>query len=235
MTFGAGSVSFRRIKVLEESKRVDFAWIWERLGKNLVEPIGIEETREESSGWCHPYTGEPNLEGARDLVYNDVFVFGMRTDVKKIPSTLFRLQMKAILDALQNDSKRAGDDVRPNKIPKKVRDAARDRVRQELLKRMLPNIRLVEVGWDLQSGEIWIGSNSKAVFDSFDKLFSETFALPYVQLNPGTMAIEFSRVERDADYSLEKLFNLQPVDLFGLGVGGETAMAANVGTEVQPF
>ncbi len=212
MTLGTGAVSIKRIQVLENPTRTDFGWIQERLSKKLITPIGIDEVREESIGWCHPFSGDPNLLDARDLCFDNAFVFGLRTDSKKVPGTLFRLQMKAALEALSRGTLN-NDEGKAKRIPKKMKDAARDRIRQELLKHTLPAIRLFEIVWHLESNEIWIATTSKSGFDVFEKLFQETFALPTAILNPGTMCVEFGRAMHDSDYSLEKLCDLMPVDI----------------------
>jgi hypothetical protein len=230
MTLGTGAVSIRRIQVLENPTRTNFSWITERLSQKLVTPIGIDEVREESIGWCHPFSGEPSLSDARDLCYDNAFVFGLRADSKKVPGTLFRLQMKAALEALSRGP--SGEDGKAKRIPKKLKDAARDRIRQELLKHTLPAIRLFEIVWHMDSNEIWIASTSKSGFDVFEKLFQETFALPVALINPGTMCVEFGRAMYEPDYSLEKLCELVPVDILAYR---KAAAAAQKTTDAAPF
>jgi hypothetical protein len=220
MTLGTGTVSIRRIQVLDNPTRTNFKWILDKLSSQLIMPIGIDEVREESIGWCHPFTGEPNLESNTELCFENAFVFGLRCDSKKVPGTLFRLQMKAALESL---SRKGSDDAQQRRIPKKLKDAARDRIRHELLKHTLPNIRLAEVVWHLDSNEVWLASTSKSTLQIFEKLFTETFAVAITHVNPGTMSIDFSRALSDSKYSFEKLFDLTPVDLL---VGARTAAAS---------
>lgn len=223
MALGTGTVSIRRIQVLENPSRTTFKWILDKLSAQLISPIGIDEVREESIGWCHPFTGEPNLEHATDLCFENAFVFGLRSDSKKVPGTLFRLQMKAALESM---SKKGAEDSQQRRIPKKLKDAARDRIRHELLKHTLPNIRLAEVVWHLDSNEVWLASTSKSTLQVFEKLFTETFSLPITHVNPGTMAVDFSKALSDGKYSFEKLFDITPVDLLA---GARSAMASESG------
>lgn len=210
MPFGTGSVTLKRLKVLPRGEMPTEAWVFERMRRHMVRPIGLEDAETESTGWCHPFTGEAELGDPNNLIYGDAFVFGMRTDTKKIPTTLLRLQLRNALAAL---AKEAGEDAdgNPKRIPKKIREAARERIEQELLSHTLPTIRLVEAVWHIQSGEVWLSTASKGVIESFSKLFWETFELGLVQLNPGTAAVDFERLFNDSDYSLEKLFDLVPV------------------------
>jgi hypothetical protein len=230
MTLGTGAVSIRRIQVLENPTRTNFAWILERLSKKMISPIGIDEVREESVGWCHPFSGDPALADARDLCFDNAFVFGLRADSKKVPGTLFRLQMKAALEALSRGT--AGEEGKAKRIPKKMKDAARDRIRYELLKHTLPAIRLFEVVWHLENNEIWIASTAKSGFDAFEKLFQETFALPVALVNPGTMCVEFGRAMHDSDYSLDRLCEITPVDILA---HRKAQQAAKQAASAAPF
>jgi hypothetical protein len=228
MTIGTGTASLRRIQVLENPTRTTFSWILERVMKNLISPIAIDEVREESVGWCHPFSGEPNFEDAQDLCFDNAFVFGMRTDSKKVPGTLFRLQMKAALESLV---RKGGEDGQVKRIPKKLKDAARDRIRHELLKHTLPGIRLAEVVWHLDTNEVWLATASQSSLQTFEKLFQETFALPMAHVNPGTMGVDFSKALTDTTYSFDKLFDLTPVDLL---VGARTS-ASGTSEGAAPF
>ena len=219
MSIGAGALAVRRLQVMQKPFTFQFSEIVEMLQGNVISPIGVDEIKEQSMGWCHPFTGEPDLSDAQQLVYGQSFVFGMRADSKKIPGTLFRLQMRAALDVLTKGNTGDDGDARKKRMSKKLKDAAKDRIKEELLKRSLPHIRLVEIVWHLDSNEIWLTSGSASVVGEFEKLFTETFGLPLVHKNPGTLAVDFDRVNQGLDStakaSLQKLYDLVPANLFG--------------------
>lgn len=223
MSLGAGALALRRLQILVDPKDVQFKDIIKRLKKKSISPLNLDEEREQSLGWCHPYTGEPNFDSAHEQVYDQAFVFGLRADTKRIPGTYFRLQMKNALETLQGRSKGRGEQGRAQS--KKVRDATRDRLKQELLRGTLPSVRLTEIVWHLDNNEIWLLSASQAVYDEFEKLFLETFGWPLVQYNPGTLGVDFDRMLQGRNVVLEDHLNLSPAD-FRSETGEATTRAA---------
>jgi hypothetical protein len=210
MSLGAGALALRRLQILVDPKEVQFKDIIKKLKKKSISPLALEEEREQSTGWCHPYSGEGNFDAAHEHVYEQAFVFGMRTDVKRIPGTYFRLQMKNALEALHAKGKGKGEGGRgPNK---KLRDATRDRLKLELLRGTLPSVRLIEIVWHLDSNELWLLSSSQAVYDEFEKLFLETFGWALAVYNPGTLGVDFDRLLRGMNVSLDDKLNLSPTD-----------------------
>ncbi|NBO38878.1 hypothetical protein EBU99_09870 [bacterium] len=211
MSLGAGALALRRVQILASPKDVRFTDIIKKLKSRSITPLGVDEEREHSLGWCHPYSGEPDFDSAHNHLYGQAFVFGLRSDSKRIPGTYFRLQMKNALEALQKKGK-AGAKSGDRNQGKKLRDATRDRLKQELLRGTLPSVRLTEVVWHLDSNELWIMSASQSVFDDFEKIFLETFAWPLAHYNPGTLGVDFNRMLHGTNVSLEKNLEIIPAD-----------------------
>jgi hypothetical protein len=210
MSLGAGALALRRLQVLVQPNDVQFKEIVKKLKKKSISPLGPDDEREESFGWCHPYSGEPEFDSAHDHLYGQAFVFGLRADVKRIPGTYFRLQMKNALEALQAKGSKRGDGGRSQS--KKLRDATRDRLKLELLRGTLPSVRLTEIVWHLDSNEIWLLSASQGVYEDFEKLFLETFGWSLVQYNAGTLGVDFNRMLHGLNVSLDENLNLSPTD-----------------------
>lgn len=224
MSIGAGSVSFKRLQVLCPAD-VKFEWVMNRLKKAVIDTIGLDEAREEAKGWCNPFTGDPELGPASKLSYENAIVFGFRMDHKRIPGTLFRLQLKAAFEDIQKKMPKAEGGAKA-RLNKKMRESVRDRIKQELLKRTLPNIRLVEVVWHLDSNEMWLFSSAENVNIQFEKLFSETFSLPFAHINAGTMGINFDKALSGANVSLQNLLDMAPVQLLQTASSSPTASRA---------
>lgn len=202
MGIGAGCLSLKRFFLAQQMNDMEFIQISTKLRKNFISPIGFDDIREEAQGWCHPFTGEPTVEDWNQLIYDDILLFGMRTDTKKIPGTLFRLQMKKALEALQEKSD-------SSRVSKKAKESIKDQIRQELLKMSLPSIRLLECAWNLSTGEIWVTTSSKGVVGAFEKLFLETFAVSLVPFVPGTGI--FFDVENRVTSPVKNIFDLAPL------------------------
>lgn len=210
MSLGAGALALRRVQILVSPKDVRFAEILKKLKSRSITPLGIDEEREQSMGWCHPFSGEPDFDSAHDHLYGQAFVFGLRTDVKRIPGTYFRLQMKNALESLQKNEKGKG-----RLQGKKLRDATRDRLKLELLRGTLPSVRLTEIVWHLDNNELWILSSSQAVYDDFEKMFLETFGWPLAVCTPGTLGVDFNRMVHGLSVPLDDHLNLVPADFRG--------------------
>jgi len=213
MSLGAGALALRRVQILVSPKDVQFADIVKKLKSKSIRPLGMDEEREQSLGWCHPFTGEPDFDSAHEHTYGQAFVFGLRADVKRIPGTYFRLQMKNALEVLQNKEK--GKTQGGRLQGKKLRDATRDRLKLELLRGTLPSVRLTEVVWHLDNNELWILSASQSVYDDFEKMFFETFGWSLALYNPGTLGVDFPRMLHGLNVSLDDNLNIVPADFRG--------------------
>jgi hypothetical protein len=227
MSIGAGSLTLSRIQVLSEPGSLNQRDVIARLQEHAIQPIAVDETTEESIGWCHPHTGEPNFEDASEWFVGDCLIVGLRMDTKKVPGTLYRLQLRQLLTALEQNpssgssraSKKDPDGQSSATSSRRLRERAKERVKNELLKRTLPNIRLTEVVWQMRTNEIWLTSASSAVFRAFDECFVKSFGLPYVHRTAGTFALDFEALLRGAagaEGDVEKLIQAVPWGTFGV-------------------
>lgn len=211
MTLGAGAVAVRRLKLLASPRDLSLKTIAEKLRKAMISPLGLDDVREESIGFAHPFSGEPDLEDIHSMVFDGALVFAVRKDSKKIPGTLFRLQLKAALDALQKASPRdAEESGKKRRLTRSAREQAKERIKHELLKRTLPSIRLTEVVWHLDASEIWLLSTSAGALEDFEKLFFETFEMGFIPMGPGTATVDFDRIHQGLPVTLEPLLELVP-------------------------
>ncbi|MCA2958991.1 MAG: recombination-associated protein RdgC [Silvanigrellales bacterium] len=236
MTLGAGAVAVRRLKLLASPRELPLKTIAEKLRKAVISPLGLDESREESLGFAHPFTGEPDLADIQSLVFDGALVFALRKDSKKIPGTLFRLQLKAALDALQKASPRDADESgRKRRLTRSAREQAKERIKHELMKRTLPSIRLVEIVWHLDASEIWILSTSAGALEDFEKLFFETFETGFIQMGPGTATVDFDRIHQGLPVTLEPLLELVPLAFVRPGSLAASIERAPPGNEAPIF
>lgn len=211
MPIASGSIALKRVQILTHGKDLSFQWLLEKLSNSFIAPLSIDDVREEASGFCHPFTGEPKIDNPHALIYEQFFLFGMRSDKKKIPATFMKLQLRAALEALGHEQEDSQGNVK--KVGKKVRDTIKDRLKEELLRSTLPAVRLTELLWDLKTNQIWLTSTSPSVISEFEKIFTETFDLPYVFLNSGTAALNFEQIQLNLNTNLQSYLDLSPVSL----------------------
>ncbi|KAB8036108.1 hypothetical protein GCL60_16220 [Silvanigrella paludirubra] len=211
MPIATGSLAIKRFQILSPSKDISFQWILERVQKAFISPIDLDDTREEASGFCHPFTGEAKIDNPHSLIYENVFLFGMRSDKKKIPATYMKLQLRAALDALGHEKEDAQGSIK--KVGKKIRESVKDRLKEELLKNTLPSVKLTEILWNLKSNQIWLTSASSSVVLEFEKLFADAFELPIAVVNSGTATLDFESIQLGLNPNLQPYLDLSPVAL----------------------
>lgn len=211
MPIATGSLALKRFQILTHGKDLSIPWIMENLSKAFISPLHIDDGREEANGFCHPFTGEPKIEYPHSLVFDQFFLFGMRSDRKKIPATFMKLQLRNALEALGHEK----EDSQGNKkkIGKKVRDNIKDKLKEELLKSSIPSVKLTEILWNLKDNQIWITSTSPSSITEFEKLFSEAFDLPIVLINPGTASLDFEKIQLNLNTDMQPYLDLSPVSL----------------------
>jgi hypothetical protein len=212
MSIGSGSFALKRFRLLAHCKDTPLSWISEKIEKFFITPLQLEDTQEESSGFCHPFTGEPNLNNIHSLVYDNALLFGLRFDKKKIPSTFLKLQLLNALESLGHGQE--DENGRTKKIPKKIKESLKDKLKEELLRVTLPSIRLIEILWHLDSNEIWLFSTSSSVVEEFEKLFFDAFGHQLIQITAGTLNVDFDRLQMGFNLNLKPLIELEPVSLF---------------------
>lgn len=183
MSIGSGGVSSQRFKVLGKTPS-EFN-IRKVLSEHNISPIDLEDVKEYSCGFCHPYTGSP-IDGALDTNYEEGFVFGVREDKKAVPTTTLRMRIKEAVDSMKG-----GDHNK--KISKKIRDSIRDQIKLELLTRAVPSSRIIEVIWDQDAGEIYILNSAASTANTVKMLMFNAFGLTLAPLNPGTICFDFEQ------------------------------------------
>lgn len=211
MPIAAGSFAMKRFQILSNSKEISIPWILERVQKHFISPINLEDTREEAIGFCHPFTGEPRIENPHSLIYENMLLFGMREDKKKISATYMKLQLRAALEALGHEKENSQGIVK--KVGKKIKDSVKDKLREELIRSTLPSVKLVEILWHLNTNQVWLMSTSPSVVAEFEKLFASAFALPLIYLNAGTAAIDFESIQLGLKVNLSSYLDVSPVSL----------------------
>jgi hypothetical protein len=209
MSFFTGTVNVARY-YMKPPRRVSRDEIVLQLQRQLISPIGLDEAREMSSGWCQYYTAEPELDDEfLGLDGTRYYLFGMRMDRKSIPGSTYRIQLKAALEGMRPSS---DDPATKPRIPRKIKDAVRDRIKMELLKQSCPNVQVWGVLWNPETGALLtdaVAQNAKA---ALERLMVDTFALPFIPVNTGILGIDLNTWNTEGTaYALERRLDLTPV------------------------
>lgn len=198
MSMLQGTVSLKRFLVMGPVP--DPTDLQAGLAQDQFRPFqdGLEEER---MGWCdwrNPLITPPDA----DWVSQERFaVFGLRIDTRRVPSALLKAHVDLRLQTLQKEKDLAF-------IGKEARISLQDEVKVELLRKVLPTPRIVEVAWDLKDGILWTTASSSKAQGALTSLFIKSFGCEVHPLAPLVISGRLC-----PDLPVEALMALDPLDL----------------------
>jgi recombination associated protein RdgC len=172
----AGSISTTAYYVegkLESGFRETFLAGMQKL---LFEDISVEGEDTESWGWVNihdPFDTDLRIDNVHWDAY---FLFGLRQDVLRVPASLFKLYLKQRFDAYKAEF---GKD----RLAKSEKDNMKDLLERELRRKTLPAIKVHDVAWNLDRGELWLFATNKGVREQFEERFDRSFGLNLIPRN----------------------------------------------------
>ncbi len=198
MSLLQGTLSLRRFLVLgpipDEKELLD------GLEQDHFRPFE-DGTEEERTGWCdwrNPLIAPPE----KDWVSQERFaIFGLRLDTRWVPATLLKAHVDLRLQKLMKEKDLAF-------IGKEARISLQDEIKVELLKKVLPTPKVVEVAWDLKGGVLWTTASSSKTQGALTGLFMKSFGCELQPLAPLLLAGRLA-----PHLPVEALMALDPLDL----------------------
>jgi DNA recombination-dependent growth factor C len=188
-----GSVGYLRFAALGELGEAGEAQFAEALAAHGFRDIDPHGEEEQTVGWVRlddPFSAE---WGPTELLQaGGLLLFALRLDTLKIPA----LTLRAYCQAAEREQLAA---ARRDKLTRAERDAVKQQVRRTLRGRSLPKLALVEVAWNLSTGEVRLFSTSRAVAGRFVELFEKTFAIALRPVGPMTVLWLRGLDEADAE------------------------------------
>ncbi len=193
-----GSLSLRRFLVLGPVPSE--ADLIAGLNQDRFRPFedGLEEER---LGWCdwrNPLLTPPEAE----WVMQDRFaLFGLRIDTRRVPAVLLKahVELRAQQIVKEKDLKGLG---------REARLSLQDEVKAELIRKVLPTPKVVEVAWDLKGGVLWTTASSSKAHGALTGLFLKSFGCELQPLAPLILAARLA-----PHLSAEALLALDPIEL----------------------
>jgi DNA recombination-dependent growth factor C len=167
-------------------------------------PQGIG--KEEVEGWVQIHNLlDTSFTDFNRWLYQDVALFALRVDKKRLPAKLFRATLDKRCAAWAAERE-------VDRCPASVRTELKDQLEAEWLKRTLPSVSVTEVAWSLEREEVLLHSLSEGVADRFRKRFYRTFGLKTVPVSP----LDWLGTRKQVDALLSKAPS--PVQLGGAEV-----------------
>jgi len=198
MSLLQGTLSLRRFLVLgpipAEKDLLD------GLDQDRFRPFedGVEEER---FGWCdwrNPLITPPD----ENWVTQERFaMLGLRIDTRRVPAALLKAHVDLRLQKLMKEKDLAF-------VGKEARISLQDEVKEELLKKVLPTPKVVEVAWDLKGGVVWTTASTSKTQGALTGLFMKSFGCELQPLAPLLLAGRLA-----PHMSVEALMALDPLNL----------------------
>ncbi len=173
-----GALTVARIRVVGKRPEGWRQSYRERLDEHAFQEPPQGAGKEEVEGWVQVHNLlDTSFEDYNRWLYQDVALFALRVDKKRLPAKLFKatLDKKCTAWAAEREVERC---------PAAIRSELKDALEAEWLKRTLPSVSITEVAWNLERGEVLLHSLSESVADRFRKRFFRTFGHKTLPISP---------------------------------------------------
>ena len=110
------------------------------------------------------------------VFFTNFLAFPYREDTRRIPSGTFKLY-------LQQEFEKAKAELNRLRLTKAERDDIRDTLESGLLAKAIPDIKVYDVLWFHQKGELLFFGSSRPVVERFRKLFRHAFERSMIERN----------------------------------------------------
>lgn len=198
MSLLQGSLSLRRFLVLGPVPAE--TELLEGLEKDQFRPFqdGLEEERVGWCDWRNPLITPPE----KDWVMQDRFaVMAVRIDTRRVPPSLLKAHVDLRCHNIMKEKDLAF-------VGKDARTSLQDEIKVELLAKVLPVPKMVEVAWDLKAGVLWTTASSSKTQGALSGLFIKSFGCELQPLAPLLLAGRLV-----PSISVEGLMALDPLNL----------------------
>ncbi len=198
MSLLQGSLSLRRFLVLGPVPGEQD--LVEGLCQDHFRPFedGLEEER---LGWCdwrNPLICPPDENW---VVQERFAIFGLRIDTRRVPTSLLKAHVDLRTQQLMKEKDLAF-------VGKEARISLQDEIKVELLRKVLPTPKVVEVAWDLKGGVLWTTASSTKTQGALVGLFMKSFGCELQPLAPLLLAGRLT-----PNIPVESLMALDPLNL----------------------
>ncbi|MGD8385744.1 MAG: recombination-associated protein RdgC [Desulfobacteraceae bacterium] len=205
MGFLRGSVTCTRFQVAGDLPEDFRETVRDRISRYAFRKLEEDSDQERTMGWVN-ILDELQVGFYGDEMFKEPYLaLSLRVDVRSVPARALRQYCR---EAEEEVKSLEGLDF----LNKKRREEIRERVRGQLLRRVLPRTSIYDMAWDLQGGVVLFGSTTPRICDAFSELFFNTFEFRLTSLYPYALAYQ-SLQDQGMDPAI--LDEAQPVLLAG--------------------
>ena len=128
-------------------------------------------------------------------------MFSLRIDTRKVPPMLLKAHTEMRIQKLMKEKDLAF-------VGREARVSLADEVKSELLAKVLPTPRIVEIAWDLKGGLLWTTASNAKAQSHITELCMKSFGIELQPLAPLLLAGRLA-----PNISADVLLALEPMDL----------------------
>jgi len=215
-----GSISVRRYIITDKPPADLRKQLVRGLKAHAFVAIDPKTDVDRSVGWVSILDSEDTELDAESTLFvatgGEQLRVAMRMDVLKPSSAEVRRQLETKVRAVEAEEGRA--------ITKRERRELKDEIAHSLRLRTLPRIRTFDVVWNLDTGRLYLWSQTKNVNEHFIELFTRSFALRLMVEGPSVWA----RATTDT----ATLARLQPTPELSMGFQGLRPLTSGIVEDV---
>lgn len=133
--------------------------------------------KQEAFGWVAIHDPLVTDFDATDLFFQQYLVVGFRFDRRAVPAKLAWMERRR-----QEDERRREQDV--ERLSRDTKREIKQDVESNLMSRALPNPKLFECAWNLETEAVYFTGKLKSARETFASLFRETFGVAPIPMIP---------------------------------------------------
>lgn len=148
----------------------DEATIAKGLAEHQFRPFqdGVEEIRTGTADWRNLMIVPPDPDYV--MIDTRYVIFGLRADTRKVPPAMLKAHIDLRLQRLMQEQDLAF-------IGKEGRISIQDEVKLDLLKKIMPTPKMVDVVWNTKTGQVWTIGATASLKSEIAKIFLLAFGI----------------------------------------------------------
>lgn len=193
-----GAITYSKFYVRGEVADDAHAKYLSRIRTRMFKALSPEDDSDVAVGWVpieRPFDDEIFFK-SEGVFFGSYVNLGLRFDRWKFPTTLVKAKMAAAERAYKQKTGK-------ERISRAEKAELRDLVERRLRREGVPVTKVVDLSWNMASGELRFFGRSKVIAEHFFELFEKTFALKLVSAGPYTTALSFD-LPKNLAAALEK-------------------------------
>ncbi len=170
----------------------------EKINTHAFKDVDPAAEEERALGWCSPHFAL-DVDLHEGLWLHDAYlVLALRIDTLKVPGPQLKIYTEA-------ECRRVMAEQKVDSLNRYQRAEIKERVKQELRKKILPGIKTIDMVWDLEGKVVRFWSGNTKTNEEFQELFEKTFEIglgvdtPYTAAAFGILGVGEDLISKLAD------------------------------------